>query len=343
MSNDLPLKIRADIRDKWDSPNAEIHSSVESLRRTLGHKVVPQVQWSRLFNGVKEQYEEKSIFVPTIFRIVASFYDRLLSRLDNESDSEWTEQLLNEFAKRPGSATWSVNVDVSGSSILRPRISWNPLVDAFLLEIPNRALPMQAEIDAGFDQDLDNLFLGASSASVNSGFNEDDWAEVTDGDTHTAEKPVVKQAAAERPSQAANIPMSQSKTTKLPSLDTLYRPAELFKAATPYTLILDASTSPLVVQGSHQPSLELIAAYLKKWAKINTQDSQKRPIFDIQLHESAFSFGLIDSLSIEPFISYRGASVNPVLVISFIEGVLGYKETHTTGHRWIFKLETILQ
>jgi hypothetical protein len=111
--NHRPLKIRADIRDKWDSPNAEIHSTVESLEKTLGHKIVPQVQWPLLYNAMKEQYAEKGIFVRAISRIVEAFYERFAARLENEATSEWIDQLLGELAKK---STWILEVEVRSTT-----------------------------------------------------------------------------------------------------------------------------------------------------------------------------------------------------------------------------------
>ena len=53
----------------------------------------------------------------------------------------------------------------------------------------------------------------------------------------------------------------------LPSLDTLPRPERLFECQMPYHLIVKVLHDGIVVQSSHQPSLELLAAYLKKYTK----------------------------------------------------------------------------
>lgn len=57
--------------------------------------------------------------------------------------------------------------------------------------------------------------------------------------------------------------------------------------------------------------------------------------------ESPFFFGVLDRILIEPTINYLSSSepINPAMILAFIEGVLGYKEVHTTGSRWVFKLE----
>ena len=98
-----------DIRDKWDSPKAEIHSTIEALEETLGHKIVPQVQWPLLYNALKEQYADKGTFVSTISRVAEAFYERLSVKLENEATAEWTDQLLNELTKK---SKWILEIEV---------------------------------------------------------------------------------------------------------------------------------------------------------------------------------------------------------------------------------------
>jgi len=219
----------------------------------------------------------------------------------------------------------------------RPRAAFKANLGVLTLEIPSRDLPMDSETDAGFDKDLDNLFsLPPSESSLTSApvANDDEWAEVIPGyETRSTSQPAVVS-----PPTVQATPRSQA----LPTVERLGRPAELFKSTTPYILTVNASTNPLVIHGSHQPSLELLASYLKKWAKANMNDSLKRPILTVTLIESAFVFGVIDGIEVEePLYGMRKATpLNPALILAFVEGVLGYKETYTTGTLWVFKLET---
>lgn len=55
--------------------------------------------------------------------------------------------------------------------------------------------------------------------------------------------------------------------TVIPVLDEIPRPETLFATQTPYHLIVKVVQSGMVVQGSHQASLELLAAYLEKYTR----------------------------------------------------------------------------
>ncbi len=56
--------------------------------------------------------------------------------------------------------------------------------------------------------------------------------------------------------------------------------------------------------------------------------------------ESIFQPGVLDAILIEPSHS-RGSlqPLNPTIILSLVEGVLGYKEVFTNGTRWVFKLD----
>ena len=156
----------------------------------------------------------------------------------------------------------------STNSVGRPKITWKGANGAFYLEIPSTSFVI-ANMLAGFDQDFDNLFSGTPSPPLE---NDDGWAEVNVVETQAP--PPMSTAGSLQPTKAASIPQ------KLPVVDALARPTELFKATTPYVLMVDASALPLNIHGSHEPSLQLLASYLKKWAKTNSNDSLKVRTFE---------------------------------------------------------------
>lgn len=100
-----------DIRDKWDSPKGVVQKCVDNLTKTLGHKIVPYVQWLQFYNAVKGVYPDKALFIPAIARVVNSFYGRLLMRIEDDVNSEWTEQLLEKLTKKPN-ANWLLQIEV---------------------------------------------------------------------------------------------------------------------------------------------------------------------------------------------------------------------------------------
>ncbi|KAF8962568.1 hypothetical protein BDZ97DRAFT_2076320 [Flammula alnicola] len=328
MSTDIPLKIRVGIRDQWDSPNAPIRNSIGSLTKTLGHNIAPQVEWPSLYNSLKETFSEPTTFVPAICRIGLAFYGRMLSRVENEANLEWIDKLLVS----------------DETNLQRPRLTWKIGAGVFRIEVPNRKPSGNAVIEAGFDEDLDKLFgssfLSAIPEEPSELYKEDDWAELTEVEETPAEIPQQIPSPDIQTLQRKASRTAEHKRDDLPTIDMLHRPAKLFRKLGPSFLTVNASTCPLLVQGSNQASLEHLASYLRKWAKINQNDSLKRPILKVETVESAFFSDVIDTVSIEPTYS-RGLpeALNPTTILAFIEGILGYKEVYTNGTRWVFKLD----
>ena len=61
----------------------------------------------------------------------------------------------------------------------------------------------------------------------------------------------------------------------LPHFDTLARPDVLFLDQLPYHMVIKMASKGIVVQGSHHPSLELLASYFTKWTRTMRNDVRK--------------------------------------------------------------------
>lgn len=88
-----------------------MHEAIEALQGTLGHKIIPQVQWSLLWDELKDRFPDKTTFVPTICRITIAWYERLLWRLDSENFPEWTEEVLGLLAQSGGTKYLHIEVN----------------------------------------------------------------------------------------------------------------------------------------------------------------------------------------------------------------------------------------
>ena len=69
------------------------------MTKALGRVIAPQVEWPALYGALKTTFAEPSTFVPAICRIAIAFYGRILSRLENDNNGEWTKKLLEEIGK----------------------------------------------------------------------------------------------------------------------------------------------------------------------------------------------------------------------------------------------------
>ncbi|KAK0495994.1 hypothetical protein EDD18DRAFT_226915 [Armillaria luteobubalina] len=322
MNSEIPLKARVDIRDQWDSPNAPIHTSIAALQKTLGHKISPQAEWPALWTQLKDRFSDKSKFVPTVVSIVVVWYERLLERLDNDLYADWTEELLSALE---GGA--SLRIEPAPPKITRPTTTWDRKLRSFHLAIPNVDPMSQARVASVLDKDFDNLFGGTAGG-------EDDQE-----DTEWAHVPPTQATT----SHHTQVPPDLAPPERLPVLSSLSRPSDLFTSTVPYILTLSLrGREGLVIYCSHEPTLELLNEYLKKWTKTNAHDSLRRPIYKLTLVESDFCFGLMDTLIVEPYMSHHDG-VNPTIILAFIEGVVGYKMVHTTGSYWMYRCTTLFK
>jgi hypothetical protein len=128
----------------------------------------------------------------------------------------------------------------------------------FQLLVPNAEPASQSKLDSGFDKDFENLFNPDADSK------EDDWAEV-------GVASVVAARASAPTTMGATEPPA---VRRLPLLDALPRPQELFMSNGPYSLIVEERGPRIIVQCSHEPSLELLGTYLKRWAKVNPHDTK---------------------------------------------------------------------
>ncbi|KAK0220124.1 hypothetical protein IW262DRAFT_1004309 [Armillaria fumosa] len=322
MNSEIPLKARADIRDQWDSPNAPIHTSIAALQKTLGHKISPQAEWPALWAQLKDRFSDKSKFVPTVVSVVVVWYERLLGRLDNDVYADWTEELLSALE---GGA--SLRIEPAPPKVTRPTTTWDRKLRSFHLGIPNADPMSQARVASVLDKDFDNLFGGTAGG-------EDDQE-----DTEWAHVPPTQAAT----SHHTQVSPDLAPPGRPPVLSSLSRPSDLFTSIVPYILTLSLrDREGLVIYCSHEPTLELLNEYLKKWAKTNAHDSLCRPIFKLTLIESDFCFGMMDTLVVEPYMSHHDG-VNPTIILAFIEGVVGYKMVYTTGSYWMYRCTTLFK
>ena len=119
-----------------------------------------------------------------------------------------------------------------------------------MIGIPESPPPYR-NVSGCFKAEFDNLFTrdfnppGSAPAQVT---GDKDWTDVT------------------LPSRTCGQANTAAPTT-IPSLNELPRPEILFADQTPYHLILRIVHDGIVVQGSHQASLELLAGYLQKYTR----------------------------------------------------------------------------
>jgi hypothetical protein len=157
-----------------------------------------------------------------------------------------------------------------------PSTSWSDRSRGFQIcfpKDPNATVPMtriMSELTAKFHGDLMRAFEPADAEPTASSSSEK-WVDA--GNDGLSD---IDAASIITPATTADrvMAMHSITTEKLPNLNMIERPEDLCARA-PYHLILRASDRHISVQASHQPSLELLAEYLKKWTKSNPRYTNK--------------------------------------------------------------------
>jgi hypothetical protein len=144
----------------------------------------------------------------------------------------------------------------------RPKSTWLAQPSTFALNLPRNTVVAPHKAPSGFETDFENFFSANSVPAVEGdpAGKDEEWADVDE----TGE------------AQSIRLKEVDSAPDALPTIETLARPDILFRSLTPYLLnVTLQSTNKLVVQGTHEPSLQLLSDYLQRWMKRDHRDIRK--------------------------------------------------------------------
>ncbi|TAQ88744.1 hypothetical protein B7494_g2926 [Chlorociboria aeruginascens] len=316
----LPLKLRVAIRDNWDSPSCAIQISIKNLSQLLGLPVSINIDWPMVWYALEKSYPDVETVLPSITRTVQSSLETIQGFLEQDGMETWSDNFLDVMA----SHGHMLKLGIQTCKGDRALFSWSEAAETFLLLLPENASPHQPQT-AAIHESLRNLFYPTKKTPAS--------LTVVDDFEHIATPKPAK-------------PPLHSTPISMPLLEQIPRPEDLFVSQPPYHLIVVTSAQNITIQASHQPSLELISAYFKKWSRRLKGDSRDLPIAKITLGESHFGHGILfDFLSVELCGPGRtgGLNVNVVPFLAFIENVLGYTNTSRDGSsygQWYFRRES---
>ena len=223
------------------------------------------------------------------------------------------------------------------SKAKRPTTAWTKERACFTLCIPKVRLPSTSIIVAGLSEDLLGAFAPPRTTLALHGTAagaSDDWADVQ-VDTKTGHAQAVD-APTKRGAAAA-----PAEPTFLPPVDALARPEDLLSQP-PYHALVQWRGSELEVHCSHAGALQLLRDYLDRWARQNFRDVRHPPSIEVVLEESPIGLGLLfNRLVIRPQSRNMAASqtLSPVVILPFIEGVLGFTMVSSEAGLWHYRRE----
>lgn len=332
----LPTRLKIDIRDNWTKEESTLQKAQKVLADLIGYQIHSEPEWHMLWAELQPNFPDMSTFIPSISSIVTAWCNALTTILDDDKNSEWTEQLLEELSN---TNTLKIRLEVSGKD--RPTTRWTADKNAFTIFLPKASPSSTSTMVGGFSSDFLSCFQPEPAQPVplatSHTLPDDSWADIevdsASGKVDTREEKLSASSAAL---------MNEAIIDIIPDINTLERP-EYLMLKPPYHLSISHSTyqKEMVVQCSHPPSLKVIEGYLKRWTKRDNNTVNRPPAVVITLQESPFGLGLVfDRLHISMQNSRMNYMLSPTMLLSFVEGVLRYKLTFGNGDTWTFRKET---
>ncbi|KAI1332448.1 hypothetical protein F5Y16DRAFT_357816 [Xylariaceae sp. FL0255] len=317
----IPLKIQIGIRDHWESSDAPVNQAIKELENTSGYGVRVQPEWHPLLAELDTFYPDKSTFVPCVAAAVIALCTALTMLINDETHVVWADKFMEHIDHQ-------IKVSLEVSQKRDVKLSWSEQQQGFVIAFAKGPIPSQSHLRSLFSGELIQCFDKTSSTSEVVPAATDDWADVSVD--NTTGKPGVAELP-ERP-KGPSIPDS------IPDIHTVARPDDLLLKPPYHLVVYDMGRSLVEVQCSHSPTLVFLSEYLKKWSKINHNNTKKPPRADVKLGESAFGLGLMyDRLTITSEEKYIVQDISAVLVVALVEGVLGYKIVSTDRSMWSFR------
>jgi hypothetical protein len=260
---------------------------LKGLTELLGHKVTVEPEWQLLITELDTFYDDNAHLVTIVAGCVQTWVKTIVEVLDDPAREEWTAMLLDKVRTNQlplfievynGSPplvmvqqakhvlTYCLQVSSSGNSWT----TWSEQQHGFIIILPKKKIYQPSVLVPVFQDGLLTCFEAKKGiAAPSQAAAADDWADI-EVDVATGKINTVEVPARPAASQGSAMP----KVDYLPDMSALPRPNDLFLKP-PFHLTVSAGQKEIEIQGSHSPSLQLLAEYFKRWCRVNHQDSRK--------------------------------------------------------------------
>ncbi|CAG7854896.1 SubName: Full=Uncharacterized protein {ECO:0000313/EMBL:CCA77757.1} [Serendipita indica DSM 11827] len=236
----LPLQIRVGLRDSFEAPDAPVNEALKKLNETTGYDMTLEIAWIDIWRDLQPKFDDKATFVPTVTQ---ARLDLLLT--------ESSEAFQEAFLTKMEGIRKALFVQIHDAPLPKLEFVRGEMMTLFLpVEGPEGLRSISSSIGA----DIEKVFTGKAQNTTQSN------KETTDDFEVLPKSPTIK---------------ATSRVLSLPQLDTLPRPETLFASLLPYTIIVRRTGNGIDIEGSHQPTLELICEYFKKHARKNLNDTRQ--------------------------------------------------------------------
>ncbi|KAK2003011.1 hypothetical protein LX36DRAFT_175085, partial [Colletotrichum falcatum] len=225
--------------------------------------------------------------------------------------------------------------------------SWSDDRGGFLVSIPRRQRITPVSLQPLFQAELRDCFADHRQLPPYSPSpNADDWDEVDGVDARAGRLSIGgPDAPRHRRGPSVSSTATHPPPDFMPRADALPRPDDLLLKPPYHLMIYSRGAHEIEVQCSHSPTLKFLADYFKRWRRANHHISSKPPAVEVRLHQCAFGLGAsIDRLVLATEHKYGGAFIlTPTVILSLVEGVLGYKPVYSDATTWTYRRDVELK
>jgi len=328
--------VKLGIREHWDKEDGSLQTSLRSLKDLAGHEVVIEPEWPLLLVELDKYYPDKTNLVAIAAGCVETWCKSMTELLEDEAHEEWTDTLLERVK------SWSqIRLFLEVAKDDQASTSWSDQRTAFVINLPKKAVYAPAEFFPLFRGALLSCFDERKQTPPrrDAAGAADDWADVA-VDQSTGTPAVVETGLPARQAAGQAGSTGAYKVDFLTSVGSLPRPDELFLRPPFHLVVHDMGRQKVEVHGSHSPSLQLLADYLKRWCRTNHHDTRNPPAVAVVLEQAPWGIGMMyDRLVIttEETRYTKQFTLNPCAVLAMVESVLGYERVSVHPGQWTFR------
>ncbi|KAI8302768.1 hypothetical protein K4K59_000359 [Colletotrichum sp. SAR11_240] len=330
----LPLKVKVAIRDHWTSEESQPQKALKELKNVLGLDIDVEPDWQLLLAELDTVYSDKGDLVAAVAGTVETWTKAATELLDDDKNADWTEILLEKLK-----ATYiNLRLFIEVSRDDQASSAWSDERGGFIIALPRRQLNHPAELFPLFQGEIKECFSDKHhlppSYTISPRMSGDEWADVG-LDVRAGHLSLNDRETSAKTTTGPDI---------LPRADSLPRPDDLLSKPPYHLFVYARSAHEIEVQCSHSGTLKFLSEYFKKWRRVNHQLSTKPPAVEVKLHQCAFGLGaIIDRLVLVAENRSGTFTVTPTIVLSLVEGVLGYKQVYADAHSWTYRRDVELR
>jgi hypothetical protein len=203
------------------------------------------IPWEDIHRDLAPHFPDRSILVPTVAQVITAFLDRIIALLGDEKFQDVFLEKMSHVSSRH----------------IAVRIGDQKSQEETCFDRDGKlALALPTAGPQVYRQMLPKVGNGVEAVFMNQGKQHATPTPKTTGGAQTTS--IISEWV-----DVASAP--EPKVTSLPLLDVLSRPEILFSSILPYYVIVTHNSSGIQIEGSHQPTMDLVFGYFQKHTRKN--------------------------------------------------------------------------